>query len=79
MNWTNADAVAFREFHKVSGGKLLKYLKESIPKCNGRTIESVALEAKYKSGFEFAISEIEYLLDFDDREQDASAGKFTEM
>lgn len=79
MNWTNADAVAFREYTKASGSKLIKYLKESMPKCDGKTIEEVALQAKYKSGFEFAISEIEFLLNYDDREQDASTGKFTEM
>jgi hypothetical protein len=79
MNWTNSDAVSFREFNKTSGGKLLKYLSAQIPKCNGKSIEEVALQAKYKEGFEFALQEIDFLLNFDDKEQDPSAGKFTEM
>ena len=79
MNWTNSDAVSFREFNKQTGGKLQKYLSSQIPKCNGKTIEQVALQAKYKEGFEFALQEIDFLLNFDDKEQDASTGKFTEM
>jgi hypothetical protein len=50
-----------------------------MPKCDGKTIEEVALQAKYKGGFEFAIQEINFLLNFDDKDQDASNGKFTEM
>lgn len=79
MNWTNTDAVAFREYAKASGSKLLKYLQDSMPKCDGKTIEEVALQAKYKAGFEFAIQEINFLLSYDDKDQDASNGKFTEM
>ena len=79
MTWTIADAVGFREYAKTSGSKLLKYLQGSMPKCDGKTIEEVALQAKYKAGFEFAISEIEFLLNYDDKDQDASNGKFTEM
>lgn len=79
MNWNNSDAVAFREYNKSSGGKVAKYLQALVPKCDGKTIEEVALQAKYKEGFEFALQEIDYLLNFDDKEQDPSAGKFTEM
>lgn len=79
MNWTNADAVAFREYAKTSGSKMIKYLQDSMPKCDGNTIEQVALQAKYKAGFEFALSEISFLLNYDDKDQDASNGKFTEM
>lgn len=79
MTWTNSDAVAFREYNKSSGGKVAKYLQALMPKCDGKTIEEVALQAKYKEGFEFALQEIDFLLNFDDKEQDPSAGKFTEM
>jgi len=45
MTWTNADASAFRDYAKTSGAKLLKYLQDSMPKCDGKTIEEVALQA----------------------------------
>jgi hypothetical protein len=79
MNWTNSDAVKFREYNKSAGDKIRQYMQSLIPKCDGTTIEQVALQAKYKEGYELALSQIEYLLNFDDKEDDPSSGKFTEM
>ena len=79
MNWTNSDAVSFREFNKTSGGKLLKYLSAQIPKCNGKSIEEVALQAKYKEGFEKVLKEIDDMISFNEGADDSSNGNFTTM
>lgn len=79
MDWTNSDAVKFRDYSKSSGDKVRKFLQSLLPKCSGKTIEEVALQAKYKEGYEFALSQIDLLLNFDDKEDDPSSGKFTEM
>jgi len=79
MNWTNSDAVKFRDYNKSAGDKVRKYLQALIPKCDGKSIEQVALQAKYKEGFEYALAQIDHLLHFDDKEEDPSSGKFTDM
>lgn len=79
MNWEQSDSSRLREYHQKSGGRLLYYLKSRIPLCQGKTIESVALEAKYKEGFEKVIKEIEDLLGAEDAPADPSAGSFTPM
>jgi hypothetical protein len=79
MDWTNSDAVKFRDYNKSAGDKVKKFLSALVPKCDGSTIEQVALQAKYKEGYEFALSQIDFLLNFDDKEEDPSSGKFTDM
>jgi len=79
MKWEQSDSSRLREYHQKSGGKLTAYLKSRIPFCQGKTIESVALEAKYKEGFEKVIKEIEDLLGMEEDASDPSAGGFTPM
>lgn len=79
MKWTSADSVALREYLIKSGNKLIEYYRSRIPLCDGRTIEEVALQAKFKEGFEFAIRELRDLSSMDEENQDASAGNFTAM
>jgi hypothetical protein len=79
MNWEQGDSSRLREYHQKSGGRLLSYLKSRTPICQGKTIESVALEAKYKEGFEKVIKEIEDLLGAEEVPSDPSAGNFTAM
>jgi hypothetical protein len=79
MKWTNADSVALREYLIKSGNKLIEYYRSRIPLCDGKTIEEVALQAKFKEGFEFAIRELQDLSANNEENQDASAGNFTAM
>lgn len=79
MKWEQSDSSRLREYHQKTGGRMLAYLKSRIPLCQGNTIESVALEAKYKEGFEKVIKEIEDLLGAEDAPVDPSAGGFTSM
>jgi len=79
MKWTSADSVTLREYLIKSGNKLIEYYRSRIPLCDGKTIEEVALQAKFKEGFEFAIRELRDLSSMDEENQDASAGNFTAM
>lgn len=79
MKWTSADSVTLREYLIKSGNKLIEYYRSRIPLCDGKTIEEVALQAKFKEGFEFAIRELRDLSSMNEENQDASAGNFTAM
>jgi hypothetical protein len=79
MNWEDSDIAQFRDYNKKSGGRLIKVLQSRIPICNGKTIETVALEAKYKEGYEKAVKDIEEMLADPDQNIDPSSGKFAEM
>lgn len=79
MNWEPSDSSKLRDYHKKTGGKLLAYLRGRVPRLNGTTIESVALEAKHKEGCELIIREIELLLVMGEAPDDASSGTFAEM
>jgi hypothetical protein len=79
MKWTSADSVALREYLIKSSNKLIEYYRSRIPLCDGKTIEEVALQAKFKEGFEFAIRELRDLSSMDEENQDASVGNFTSM
>lgn len=79
MKWTSADSVTLREYLIKSNNKLIEYYRSRIPLCDGRTIEEVALQAKFKEGFEFAIRELRDLSSMNEENQDASAGNFTAM
>ena len=79
MKWTESDSVTLREYIKKSGNKLIEYYRSRIPLCDGKTIEEVALQAKFKEGFEFAIRELQILSSENDENTDASSGNFTAM
>ena len=79
MKWTNADSVTLREYLNKSGNKLIDYYRSRIPLCDGKSIEEVALQAKFKEGFEFASRELQDLSSQNEDNSDASAGNFTAM
>lgn len=79
MNWTSEDSAKFRDYLQKSGFKLKAYLQSRIPKCDGKTIEEVALQAKYKEGFEKVLSEIDDIISVKNDADDASNGNFTTM
>ena len=79
MKWTSADSVTLREYLKKSGNKLIEYYRSRIPLCDGKSIEEVALQAKFKEGFEFAIRELQILASENEENTDESTGNFTAM
>ena len=79
MNWTSEDSAKFRDYFQKSGFKLRAYLQSRIPTCDGKTIEEVALQAKYKDGFERVLKEIDDMVSLKNNEDDASNGSFTTM
>lgn len=79
MNWTSEDSAKFRDYLQKSGFKLKAYLQSRIPKCDGKTIEEVALQAKYKEGFEKVLSEIDDIISVKNDADDASNGNFISM
>lgn len=54
-------------------------MKSRVPRCTGKNIEAVALQAKFKEGYETAIQDIEDLLKEQFDNSDASNGKFQSM
>ena len=79
MNWDTSDSAKFREYDQRTGGKLRAFLKARIPLINGTTIESVALEAKYKEGCEFMLRQLDDILADRSQIDDNSSGGFTAM
>ena len=79
MNWKSEDSAKFRDYLQKSGFKLRAYLQSRIPLCDGKTIEEVALKARYKEGFERALKEIDDLIGDEQGDTDASTGSFTTM
>lgn len=79
MKWDTSDSARFREYHKKSGGKLLTLLQQSIPVTNGRTIEEVALQAKYKEGCEFIVNRLLQILSDENKSDDASSASYASM
>lgn len=79
MNWKSEDSAKFRDYLQKSGFKLRAYLQSRIPMCDGKTIEEVALKARYKEGFERALKEIDDLIRAEEDATDASNGTFTAM
>lgn len=77
--WTEQDSSRFRDYHRASGGKLIRLLRASIPPMLGKTIESVALEAKHKEGCEFILGLMEEMLSEKRESGDAASGTFTNM
>lgn len=79
MSWKSEDSAKFRDYLQKSGFKLRAYLQSRIPLCDGKTIEEVALKARYKEGFERAIKEIDDLIGDNQSDTDASNGNYTTM
>ena len=79
MKWELGDSARLKEYHQKSGGRLLAYLRSRIPSCNGKTIEEVALQAKYKEGCEKLIGEIEDLISNEESPNSPETGSFTAM
>lgn len=79
MNWKSEDSAKFRDYLQKSGFKLRAYLQSRIPTCDGKTIEEVALQAKYKEGFEKVLKEIDDIISDKTNEDDASNGNFITM
>ncbi len=79
MNWEKSDSARFRDYHHKTGGKLVSYLRSLIPVTTGTTIESVALEAKYKEGAEFLISQLDAIISDENKDDDASSASFVSM
>jgi hypothetical protein len=79
MKWEQSDSSRFREYHQKTGGKLVAYLRSVIPMTTGNTIESVALEAKFKEGGEFVLRQIDDILAEENRNDDAANGSFASM
>jgi hypothetical protein len=79
MNWDDSDAAKLREYVQKSGNKLRLFLRSRVPNCDGKTIEEVALKARYKEGFEAAIKEIDDMLQNNENQNDPSSGTFISM
>jgi len=79
MTWQTSDSARFREYNSKTNGKLRAYLQSVVPITKGTTIESVALEAKYKEGCEFIIRQIDDILLDENKQDDASSASFASM
>ena len=79
MTWETSDSARFRDYNNKTGGKLIAYLYSIIPPTTGKTIESVALEAKYKEGAEFILRQINDILLDENKSDDASSASFISM
>jgi hypothetical protein len=79
MTWETSDSARFREYHQKTGGRLLSYLSSLIPLTGGKTIEEVALEAKYKEGAEFIIRQMNDILNDREIQDDAANASFATM
>lgn len=79
MNWEPSDTARLRDYTVKSGNKLRAFLQSQIPTIKGTSIESVALEAKYKEGCEFMLRQFDSLLVEPDKSDDASNGSFAAM
>jgi hypothetical protein len=79
MKWNPTDSVQFRDYNKKTSGRLITYLGTIIPKTTGKTIESVALEAKYKEGCEFIVGQLQQILIDENKGDDASSASYSSM
>lgn len=79
MTWEQSDAAKLREYLQKTKNRLRAYMASRIPRVEGKTLEEVALQAKYKEGFEAAIREIDDAANFESEEKDPSSGNFTTM
>lgn len=79
MTWEPDDIARLREYNAKTKMRLRIYLQSRIPRVEGQTIEAVALQAKYKEGFESALRELDDLAVSPDDKDDPSAGNFAVM
>lgn len=79
MNWEQSDSARFREYDSKTGGKLRAFIRSVIPNTSGKTIEQVALEAKYKEGAEFVLRKLDEMISDVNKGDDASSASFTSM
>jgi hypothetical protein len=79
VNWEPEDIARLREYNAKTKLRLRVYLQTRIPRVDGKTIEEVALQAKYKEGFESALRELDDLAVSPDDKDDPSAGNFITM
>ena len=79
MNWEPEDIARLREYNAKTKFRLRTYLQSRIPRVEGKTIEEVALQAKFKEGFESALRELDDLAVSPEGKDDPSAGSFTTM
>lgn len=79
MNWEPEDIARLREYQAKTKFRLRTYLQSRIPRVDGKTIEEVALQAKFKEGFESALREIDDLAISPDDKDDPSSGNFITM
>lgn len=79
MTWSQSDSARFRQYHQQAGGKLIAHLRNNIPPLLGKTIESVALEAKFKEGAESIIKTLEAIIQDPGQQDDASTGSYSSM
>jgi hypothetical protein len=79
VTWEPDDIARLREYNAKTKMRLRIYLQSRIPRVEGQTIEAVALQAKYKEGFESALRELDDLAVSPDDKDDPSAGNFAVM
>jgi len=79
MLWQSSDSARFREYNSKTGGKLIAFLRSVVPNTTGKTIEEVALEAKYKEGAEFIIQQLTDMLLDENKNDDASSASYASM
>ncbi len=79
MLWQSSDSARFREYNSKTGGKLIAYLRSVVPNTNGKTIEEVALQAKYKEGAELILRQLNDILLDENKQDDASSASFASM
>lgn len=76
--WKQEDTTLLRDYNAKARGKLIEFLKSNCPPVLGKSIEEVALEAKYKQGYERAVELIVELVRAEEQEADGST-KHTQM
>lgn len=77
--WEQSDTSRLRDYHVRTGGLLRAYLASRVPRISGTTIESVALEAKFKEGCEHMLREFDALLEQVKQPDDSAAASFASM
>jgi hypothetical protein len=68
--WKQEDTSLLRDYNAKAKGKLIEFLKSQCPPVLGTSIEEVALEAKFKQGYERAVDIIVELVKAQEEESD---------
>ena len=68
--WKQEDTSLLRDYNAKAKGKLIEFLKSQCPPVLGASIEEVALEAKFKQGYERAVDIIVELVKAQEEESD---------